>query len=125
MSNTIIPQRFGVSLGARRIDPSLPRARRLSGIARVEFDYAGAFGTGQWVSVQALHPDDKEYMLLSEVELYVWCAHQFGCLLRKRYPDWNEDTGSCGMFTWDVVHDRILHSHFLAFEKSIAIRIKN
>ncbi len=74
------------------------RFLRTCGFVAVDFDYRGGQGAGRWVSARVLDAD--------------WCARYFGELLIRRYPNWKESHGSCGMFTWQLRDDRVIHTHF-------------
>jgi hypothetical protein len=88
------------------------RFLRTCGFVAVDFDYRGDQGAGRWVSARVLDADEGEHGLPAEFGLREWCARYFGELLIRRYPNWKESQGSCGMFTWQLRDDRVIHTHF-------------
>ena len=115
-NDDFLPSGLSLTRIGRGPDPArragYARFLRTCGFVAVDFDYRGGQGSGRWVSALVLDADEGEHAVPTEFGLCEWCARYIEKLLLMRYPNWKEGDGSCGMFTWHLLDDRITHTHF-------------
>ena len=108
------PQSFPDQQSSKELR-SNARLLRLQGILCVELDYSGRFGFGTWVHASVLNGSETEQPWPGDPHLVTWCKDYFAQPLARRFPKWSQAEGSCGMFTWLLSENRVVHSHFPGF----------